>query len=271
MDKMHSNELTKGIELLRAWFAGHAYDSHRHDTYAIGLTDSGVQSFDYRGVTENSEPGRVMVLHPDELHNGRAGSDEGFGYKMLYVNPAHISDAVRIIVGRPCPLPFVKDAVSDNRVLANAVRFASDCALSTTEPLASDEIIERLAQGLIVGDPDCIRLSRKYTIDYNAVDIAREFLEQENARVVHSSELEAITGLTRYDLSRQFRKVLGTSPYKYSVNRRLDIARNLLREGRSLANVAIDTGFSDQAHFSRLFKASYGMPPGRYSKLGNGS
>jgi len=31
-----------GIELLRAWFAGEAYRKHRHDTYAIGVTDSGV-------------------------------------------------------------------------------------------------------------------------------------------------------------------------------------------------------------------------------------
>jgi hypothetical protein len=38
-----------GIERLEAYFAGHGYDPHRHDTYAIGVTLSGVQLFDYRG------------------------------------------------------------------------------------------------------------------------------------------------------------------------------------------------------------------------------
>ena len=59
-----------GVELFRAWFAGKAYDTHRHDTYAVGLTDSGVQMFDYRGAGRASTAGQVVVLHPDEPHDG---------------------------------------------------------------------------------------------------------------------------------------------------------------------------------------------------------
>src|ERR1700737_5083471 len=68
-----------GIELFRACFAGQAYQKHRHDTYAIGVTDSGVQVFDYRGSVRSSTPGQVVVLYPDEAHDGRAGTQEGFG------------------------------------------------------------------------------------------------------------------------------------------------------------------------------------------------
>ncbi len=42
------------LELFSAWFAGEAYQKHRHDTYAIGVTDSGVQVFDYRGAVHAS-------------------------------------------------------------------------------------------------------------------------------------------------------------------------------------------------------------------------
>ena len=62
-----------GIELLRARFSGPAFARHRHDTYAIGVTETGVQTFDYRGRVERSCPGEVFVLHPDEMHDGRAG------------------------------------------------------------------------------------------------------------------------------------------------------------------------------------------------------
>lgn len=65
-----------GLERIEAFFEGYAYDPHRHDTYAIGYTMSGVQSFDYRGALCNSTRGKVMVLHPDEVHNGRAGKRE---------------------------------------------------------------------------------------------------------------------------------------------------------------------------------------------------
>src|SRR5260221_10089519 len=95
-----------GVELLRARLSGRAYPNHRHDTYAIGVTEVGVQTFDYRGKVENSLPGQVTVLHPDELHDGRAGAEGGFGYRIIYVEPARIADAARAITGRPTSLPF---------------------------------------------------------------------------------------------------------------------------------------------------------------------
>jgi len=66
----------------------------------------------------------------------------------------------------------------------------------------------------------------------------------------------AITGLTRYDLARQFRAVFGTSPYRYSLMRRLEDARRRLRHEGSLGDVALAAGFADQAHLSRMFKAA---------------
>ena len=88
-----------GVELFRAWLAGEAYGTHRHDTYAIGVTDGGVQVFDYRGATRASRPGHVVVLHPDERHDGRAGTPAGFGYRIVYVEPALLGEALRAVRG----------------------------------------------------------------------------------------------------------------------------------------------------------------------------
>ena len=77
---MRTWEPGEGVELLRAWFGGRAFTKHRHDTYAIGVTEAGVQTFFYRGRVERSTPGQVVVLHPDEVHDGRAGTEAGFGY-----------------------------------------------------------------------------------------------------------------------------------------------------------------------------------------------
>src|SRR5438876_1543462 len=100
-----------GVELLQARFGGRGFATHRHDTYAIGVTDVGVQTFDYRGKVESSRPGQVLVLHPDEAHDGRAGAEGGFGYRIVYIEPACIADAVRAITGRPTALPFVREPV----------------------------------------------------------------------------------------------------------------------------------------------------------------
>jgi len=84
---------------------------------------------------------------------------------------------------------------------------------------------------------------------------------------VHSTELESISGLSRYDLARQFRVTLGTSPHRYLLMRRLDFARQRIGRARRLVDVACDAGFADQAHFTRMFKAAFGLTPTRYRAL----
>jgi AraC-like DNA-binding protein len=253
-----------GVELFSAWFAGKAYQKHRHDTYAIGVTDSGVQVFDYRGSVHASTPGQVVVLYPDEVHDGRAGTDEGFGYRIVYVEPFLITDAVRTLRGRPYPLPFVSEPVSTNAMLSRAIDAAFRAPL---ESLAVDSFIVDLAQGLMAGERGGARSVISRRVDVRAVERARQFLDAERTRVVHSRELESVTGLTRYDLSRQFRIMFGTSPYRYLLMRRLEFARERIHRGRPLVEVAFDAGFADQAHFTRAFRSAFGLTPARYRAL----
>jgi AraC-like DNA-binding protein len=263
-DWLRSLQLSDGVQLLQAWFNGCGFDRHRHDTYAIGLTDVGVQAFDYRGAAKISTPGKVVVLHPDETHDGRAGSPDGFGYRILYVAPARIHEAARAICGRACALPFVREPVTVNATLASTIKAAFRL---DPEPLAIDGLILCLAEGLLDADPSCGGGTRPTRLDGSALARARQFLDGETTRVVRSSELEEITGLTRYDLARQFRSAFGTSPYRYSLMRRLDRARAALGRRRSLADVALAAGFADQAHFSRMFKRALGVSPARYRTL----
>jgi AraC-like DNA-binding protein len=254
----------EGIELFSAWLAGEAYQKHRHDTYAVGVTDSGVQVFDYRGSVHASTPGQVVVLYPDEIHDGRAGTADGFGYRILYMEPALLTDAIRALRGRPYPLPFVSEPVSTNATLSGAIEAAFRVPL---EPLAIDSLIVSLAQGLMAGERQGTRpvLSRRVHVE--AVQRARQFLDAGRTRIVHSSELESVTGLSRYDLCRQFRLMFGTSPHRYLLMRRLEFARDRIHRKRPLAEVACEAGFADQAHFTRVFKSAFGLTPTRYRAL----
>jgi AraC-like DNA-binding protein len=263
-DWMQSTDAAFGVEFLEARFHGKAYQKHRHDTYAICLTTAGVQAFDYRGRSEISTPGQVVVLHPDEVHDGRAGTEEGFAYRQLYVQPALIFEAVQSVRGRPCSLPFVRPPVATNRTLAAAIVGAFQ---STREPLAIDSLVVRLAEGLLAADPRCQQVPLPRHVDVAALNRARQFLDTQKTRVVRSAEVEAVSGLARYELARQFRVVCGTSPYRYLLMRRLDFARQRLAQDRALAEVALEAGFADQAHFSRMFKATFGVTPARYRAL----
>jgi AraC-like DNA-binding protein len=253
---------TDGVELFRARLRGRPFSRHRHDVYAIGVTEEGVQAFGYRGTVERSLPGQVFVLHPDELHDGRADGPGAFGYRQLYVSPDRIASALPALTGRPGPLPFAAP-VTDDPVLARVVRAAFARA---PEPLALDDLVLQLAEGLLRFSAAGLTSTLRCRVDLPAVERGRDFLRS-RLTVVQSSEVEAVTGLDRYQFARQFRAVYGTSPYRYSVMRRLDVARGWLRNARPPAETAHEAGFADQAHFTRTFKAAFGMTPGRYARL----
>src|SRR5262249_60053790 len=184
-----------GLQRLSARFGGHAYDLHRHETYAVGLTLWGAQSFHYRGGLRTSRGGQVMVIHPDEPHDGHAGVDQGFAYRMLYVDPAAVSAALD--GANP---PFVPDVVADDPALADLLREAFADFPQPLEPLAQDALIGRLAE-LLAARGDGVKPKSSPTAR-KAVAQAREFLATEAHRTVSSEELERITGPDRFALAR---------------------------------------------------------------------
>lgn len=244
-----------GIERMRAWFAGAAFARHRHDTYAIGITESGVQSFRYRGAVHSSVPGQAVVLHPDEPHDGYAGSDAGFGYRIIYLEPACVAAAVGA-------LPFLAQPVVRSPRLVRAIDMAFGMA---REPLATEAAILAIAEALMEEASGC-EAGPPPRLNPPAVRRARELLDAATDRIVRSDELEAASGLSRFELARQFRAQLGTSPHRYALRRRLDAVRERLG-GRPAAELALEAGFADQAHFTRAFKAAFGLTPGRYAAL----
>jgi AraC-like DNA-binding protein len=263
-DWLRSTTIFPGVELFEAWFRGSAYRRHRHDTYAIGVTETGLQAFAYRGATHRSVPGQVVVLHPDEAHDGRAGSEAGFGYRQLYVEPSLILAALRELCGEGAALPFAREPVTVNETLAGAIRGAFE---GHADPLAGDELVLRLTEGLLEADSEIGRPSTFTRVDVAAIARARQLLDAETSRVVRSNELETVSGLTRFDLARQFRALVGASPYRYSVMRRLEVARSQIGRQAPLVDAALNAGFADQAHFTRMFTARYGITPGHYREL----
>ncbi|WP_166294450.1 AraC family transcriptional regulator [Bradyrhizobium sp. 2S1] len=71
-------------------------------------------------------------------------------------------------------------------------------------------------------------------------------------------------GRSREGFSRMVRRELGVSPHAFRVLSRLNLARQLLRAGEPIAAVAVDAGFSDQSHLTRLFRRTFGTTPGVY-------
>jgi AraC-like DNA-binding protein len=78
------------------------------------------------------------------------------------------------------------------------------------------------------------------------------------------------SGLSPYHFMRVFRAATGSGVHGYLVQLRLAHARELLLGGEDAAAAAVASGFADQSHLIRHFRASYGSTPARYLRATKG-
>lgn len=241
------------VELIDAQLRVGAFSPHRHDTYTIAVTTAGVQSFNYRGNRWRSLPGQVMILHPDELHDGYCCDQSGFSYRAAYLPPAH----VQTVVGGAA-LPFLSEGVLTDADLADlALRLIAICTTGN-DLFGYQDALQQLVSAMQRREGS---RPTSRTVNREAVMRVREFLDSVPSPGTNLDQLEELAGYDRWQLSRDFRSLLGTSPYRYLQCRRLERAGQLLRNGLGLAAAAHEAGFADQSHFGRVFRRTFGTTP----------
>jgi AraC family transcriptional regulator len=78
------------------------------------------------------------------------------------------------------------------------------------------------------------------------------------------AEMAARVELSPAHFSREFKRSTGTTPWRFIMDLRLKKARHAIYSGCSVGEAAAAAGFSDQAHLTRAFKQSYGLPPATF-------
>ena len=256
-----------GIETLRAHFEGHAYDPHWHDSYLVGVTEQGVQQFHCRRAKHQSTPGKVFLLEPGDIHDGEAPTEDGFTYRMLYLDPQWLKRELSAVFENApdnSQLSFANTLASDSR-LAHATSLAFQTLhhgeLKIVRQTALDGLLERLTSHLhwrtrYGEDPRLPLVAQK----------AREYLHANAQYDIGLDQLAAVTGVDRFRLTRAFKAAYGMAPHAYLVQLRLATARRMLARGEQPATVAMELGFADQSHLGRWFVRAYGLTPALYRK-----
>jgi AraC-like DNA-binding protein len=95
----------------------------------------------------------------------------------------------------------------------------------------------------------------------------RAFIEDNLHRAIHIRDLSAVARRSPAHFSRKFKLAVGESPHAYVVQRRLARACHLMvTSTASLSEIALNVGFSDQAHLCRLFRQAFGQSPASWRR-----
>src|SRR5690606_5661587 len=141
----------------------------------------------------------------DELHDGGAGTEAGLRYRMLYLEPAVLAECLG---AADTSLPFVREAVLSDTDLCATLLSALGSLDEALDDLFLADFVAELGRCLArhAGQP-ARPLGRTA---WRAANLARDYLRENIGRPVRSDELEAVTGLDRYALSRHFRAAFST-------------------------------------------------------------
>ncbi|MCA0143376.1 AraC family transcriptional regulator [Blastococcus sp. LR1] len=246
-------------EVFHARFTDHVYPPHTHDTWTLLLVDDGAVRYDLDRHAHRADPAAVTLLPPGVPHDGRSRYPGGFRKRVLYLDPDTLgAERVGAAVDRP--------AFAD-RLLRTRIDRLHAALAPHTETLEAESrlafVLDRLRQHLDrdVVDAPGIR-------DDALADRLRDLLD---ARLVEGVSLEhaaAEFGVHPTHLVRAFGRRHGLPPHRYLVGRRIDRARSLLLDGLPPAEVALATGFYDQAHLTRHFRRLLGTTPAAYVRSG---
>jgi len=228
---------------------------HAHDRACIGfvLGGQGEESIDHRvlDLTQN-----VIFFRPaGEIHANKSGRT---GLHCLIAEVAvgwleHVRDCM--------PFPTRPTSVRDAGLTWLFTRLYQECRLGRfASPLVIEGLLLEIAAGFA-------RQQLVGPIGHAPIWLgrAKEALHAHFQSPLRLSTVAAWVGIHPVHLAREFRKYHGCSVGQYVRRLRVESAsRKLVESDSPLAAIAVEVGFANQAHFSRIFKSVTGISPAQY-------
>lgn len=247
-----------GVELYRAHIVRHAFEPHTHEAFGFGAIESGAERFRYAGSEHLAPADSIVLMNPDVLHTGRAETEGGWRYRMIYLDPAALAE----LSGEPA-WSFAEAVVDRDRARARRLSALLAALWRAGEPLAFDCLLLQLVAELRplarlaapARDEKALRFAP-------VIDYMRAHLD----RSLRLEDLAAVAGLSPFHFLRRFQAQHGATPQQMLMALRLFAAKRLLAAGETPAQAAAASGLADQAHLTRAFARRYGVTPARYQR-----
>jgi AraC-like DNA-binding protein len=256
-----------GADLLRGRFSGFSYDVHTHDTACFALLTGGAIRIRMRGTEFVARHGDLYAIDADEPHAGWPVDEQGWTQRTLYVDVAHL----RALSGDERAVPHAGGVIGPiirDPALSAALLDAHRASETNGPGLYRDERYLSFAARLIGRHTKERPRPADAGREPRAVAIARGFIDERLADALSLDAIAQAAGLPPFRLFRAFARAMGMTPHEYQRQARVRYAMALIRAsargGGALSDIAVASGFADQAHLTRTFRRMLGVTPGAY-------
>ncbi len=251
---------------------------HNHEFYEVYFFLSGDVTYIIEGKSYKLKPGDILLIHNNELHKPVVLEGVVYERVVIWLNPAYLSKqslyntdlslcfqsylSGKSNLIRPNPESFymLKEIIRKFENACNSVSYGSDIL----KDIYLMEFIVYLNKCYLESYGDIIHEDVEY--DEKVHDIIKYINENLNQDLSLDLLSEKFF-LSKYHLIREFKKHSGYTVYRYIRQKRLMLAKSLLKEGLPVTEVCNRCGFNDYSNFIRAFKNAYGEPPKRYLKI----
>ncbi|WP_187170512.1 AraC family transcriptional regulator [Salidesulfovibrio onnuriiensis] len=242
----------------------HSFPHHTHDCYTIGVMERGrclALGPGHGSVTITQ--GEMCLFNPGQVHAGiLMDRDSRITYRMYFVDNAWLRSMAADLRDGNDGLPEFRDIIVHTPHLSRRLMLLNRAVHSGLDRLAKESAMLEAMSGLFFAHGG-IRRPDTGSEPW-AVHQAKEFLGENLAEKVTLDRLASVTGLSRYHFLRVFKKATGLPPHRYHLQCRVERAKGMLLSGMSIAEAALESGFTDQSHFTHRFKQFTGATPAQY-------
>ena len=237
------------------------FPGHFHEYYVIGYIESGQRTLSCNNQQSAVRPGHILVFNPGDSHACVQNDGGTLDYRGFNISREVMLSLVERLEGQQEPPVFSPNIIFDSET-AGCLRSLHDLVISGFRGPGKEE--QLLLLGTLLVQKYGQALPRPIPRYDEEVQRVCAFIEENHGEHICLDQLCRCAGLSRSTLLRAFTRLKGVTPYRYLENIRVSRAKKLLEQGVSPAEAALQTGFSDQSHFTNYFDRFLGLSPGAY-------
>ncbi|ARU55703.1 AraC family transcriptional regulator [Oleiphilus messinensis] len=255
-----------GLELLQAKYHRQCFSRHVHEGYCIGLIEQGAQRFWRSGAHHVAPRDCIILVNADQVHDGRCADDSGWEYRAIYPLPQAFENVSGDYAENNGVAPWFPESVVRDGTMAIQLRTLFNVLECSENVLVNESYWLSTLAMLLQRHGTVKSRDTEGRLNRTSVELVREYLHVHYLEHVSIQDLAAFYGVNPCHLIRAFTRKFGMPPHAYQIQLRLAHAKQMIRQGISLATTAAHCGFTDQSHLTRHFKKALGFAPGRYAK-----